>query len=270
LQGLFFLVVLVLWGAAIYRARRYQLSRTLWRGIRGTLEGSSATYSLLYFGSMLASGMTLGWATPAMNTTLQKTIIGDMRFGSMPFYFRGRAGPLYPTYAVCWFLSLIFFGLAIFAVFAIAQSASGDLGQIFSDLANSETDTGDGDFAKVGIIASLLIGAFVIYAVAYPVIWSFYTAKELNTFASYTEFGDARFSLTATSWKLIKLVIGNFFIWLFTLGIAAPFVQQRVVRFLCDNLDIRGTVNVDRILQSKATIDRRGEGLADAFDVGGI
>ncbi|HEX9597499.1 MAG TPA: DUF898 family protein, partial [Anaerolineales bacterium] len=37
-------LVLLLTGMAIYRARHYRLSRTLWRGIRGTLVGSAWTY----------------------------------------------------------------------------------------------------------------------------------------------------------------------------------------------------------------------------------
>ena len=55
-QTLFLFIVSLLWGAAVFRARRYQLSRTQWRGIRGWLEGSATTYSLLYFGSLLARG----------------------------------------------------------------------------------------------------------------------------------------------------------------------------------------------------------------------
>src|SRR5262245_1390257 len=59
LVNLFILLfVLVFWGMALYRARRYQLSRTLWRGIRGALVGSSWTYSMLYFGATLLRGMT--------------------------------------------------------------------------------------------------------------------------------------------------------------------------------------------------------------------
>ena len=59
IQTLVFLIVSILWGAALFRARRYQLSRTLWRGIRGGLEGSATTYSLTYFGALLvlAAGM---------------------------------------------------------------------------------------------------------------------------------------------------------------------------------------------------------------------
>ena len=42
---LFFLVV----GNAMYRAQRYRLSRTEWRGIRGGLVGSPGAYGWTYF-----------------------------------------------------------------------------------------------------------------------------------------------------------------------------------------------------------------------------
>ena len=149
------LFVVVFWGMALYRARRYQLSRTLWRGIRGALVGSSWTYSLLYFGAMLLRSMTLGWSTPAMNLNLQERMTGDMRFGSMPFRFRGRAGPLYGSYAVCWVTTLFVF-LLIAALFGFAfYSAFGDtLGEIFAP-------DGPGPRTDLDLIALiLLIGGY--------------------------------------------------------------------------------------------------------------
>jgi uncharacterized membrane protein YjgN (DUF898 family) len=66
------------------------------------------------------------------------------------------------------------------------------------------------------------------------------------------------------------LAIGNLLIWLLTLGIGRPYVQQRLVRYLCDRISVEGRVDVDSIRQSMAPLDSMGEGLADAFDVGGI
>ena len=54
------------------------------------------------------------------------------------------------------------------------------------------------------------------------------------------------------------------------LGIAVPFAQQRLVRYLCDRLSVGGTVNVASVLQSRERLGRTGEGLADAFEVGGF
>jgi uncharacterized membrane protein YjgN (DUF898 family) len=263
-QFAFAIFVLLFWGMALYRARRYQLSRTSWRGIRGALVGSSWTYSLLYFGAMLLRFITFGWSTPAMNLNMQERMTGDMRFGSMPFRFKGRSGPLYGPYAVCWVTTL-----CVFAVLAVG------FGFVFFDMWNEAFMTErtgprtDLDFISLLLIIGV-IGGFLLYSVIYALTWAFYVAREMSIFASYTTFDQARFQLGATGGSLIRLVLGNLLLIIFTLGIATPFAQQRLVRYLCDRMSVHGTVNVDEIMQSREAIARTGEGLADAFDVGGI
>ena len=271
IQFLLFLVVSLLWGAAIFRARRYQLSRTLWRGIRGGLEGSAVTYSLTYFGALLARSFTIGWSTPVMNLNLQEQIISGMRFGDLPFSFKGRAGPLYPTYALCWFIMLG----AIIAGFVLLGAGIGsmfgdNLTQIFGDMLGKQTEPSDAQARNIAVVLGLLFVLFLAYAAVYPVIWAIYTAREMAVFGSYTKLGTAQFALNATAGSIIALTIGNLFLWMLTLGIATPFIQQRVVRYLCDRLEVTGTIDIDKVLQSKAPLDRTGEGLADALDIGGF
>ena len=89
-------------------------------------------------------------------------------------------------------------------------------------------------------------------------------------FAAYTTLDGARFRLDATGGSLIRLVLGNLLLIIFTLGVATPFAQQRLIRYLCNRLSALGTVNVNAILQSREAVGRTGEGLADAFDVNWI
>jgi uncharacterized membrane protein YjgN (DUF898 family) len=271
IQTLVFLIVSLLWGAALFRARRYQLSRTLWRGIRGGLEGSAMTYSLTYFGALLARAATLGWTTPVMNLNLQQQMIGATRFGDMPFSFKGRAGPLYPAYALCWFLTLAAI-IGIVALFFVVLEPlfSGPFSQWLNDMVMEKNPSGDPSWFTVAILLGGLLVMLVAFSVVYPVIWAFYTARELSVFAGYTLIDRARFRLNATAGSVIALTIGNLLLWVFTLGIATPFIQQRLIRYLCDRLQVEGEVDVDRILQSRAPLDRTGEGLADALDIGGI
>ncbi len=76
--------------------------------------------------------------------------------------------------------------------------------------------------------------------------------------------------LDATAGSLFLLTFGNVLLWIFTIGIATPFIQQRTIKYICDRLSVVGEVDIATILQSRAPIPRSGEGLADAFDVGGI
>lgn len=263
---LLLLIVLVFWGMAVYRARRYQLSRTLWRGIRGSLVGSSMTYSLLYFGATLLRSMTFGWSTPAMNLNLQERMTGDMRIGSMPFRFKGRAGPLYGSYAICWVATLAVFLLMAGLLFVLFQSMFGPIGEIFAPREGPRTDL---DLLSLFLVFGVIFG-FLLFSIVYALTWAFYVARELSVFASYTTLDNARFRMDATGGSLIWLILGNLLLIIFTLGIATPFAQQRLVRYLVSRLSAEGTVDVNAILQSREAVGRTGEGLADAFDVSWI
>jgi uncharacterized membrane protein YjgN (DUF898 family) len=261
-QMLAVLILNVFWGYALYKARKFQLSRTNWRGIRGTLVGSAMTYSLTYFGSMLAKSMSLGWATPVMNAVLQEQIISDMRFGDAAFKFRGKAGPLYPTYALCWFLTL---AVIILGPMAFGATLSG------FDFTSLDTAM---DSADPSTWVWWILGAFLAFtlltSLAIPMLWAIYSAKELRTFADYTRFDGAQFKLEATAGSIIWLAVVNILIVILTLGIGTPFAQRRLVRYVVDRISLQGAIDIDRIAQSQVKMDSRGEGLADAFDVGGI
>ena len=264
LQFAFAIFVLVFWGMALYRARRYQLSRTLWRGIRGALVGSSWTYSFLFFAALLLRSITFGWSTPAMNLNLQERMTGDMRFGNVPFHFSGRAGPLYGAYAISWVTSFI-----------LIIGLGGLFGFGFIDMWNEAfTTERPGPRTDLDLLSVLLIlggiGLLVLFSIIYAVAWAFYAAREMSIFASYTTFDQARFQFDATAGSLIWLIVSNFLIIVLTLGIATPFAQQRLVRYFCNRLTVHGTVNLNQILQSREAVGRTGEGLAEAFDLGGI
>ena len=230
-------------------------------------------YSLTYFGSMLASSMSLGWATPVMNTVLQEQIISDMRFGDAAFKFKGKAGPLYPTFALCWFLTLAAFLSLAFALNGMFMDwFKADIIAAFADVFGTESSTSPSE-DSIWIVTKyiLLFSAIgLAFFLIIPMTWAIYTAKELRTFANYTRFDGAQFKLEATTGGIIWLTVINLLIIVFTIGIGEPYVQQRTTKYIVDRLNLEGAIDIDRIRQSQVPVDKRGEGFADAFDVGGI
>jgi uncharacterized membrane protein YjgN (DUF898 family) len=273
-QSVFFLIIFGLWGMAVYRARRYQLSRTLWRGIRGALVGSPWSYTGLHAGATLLAPVTLGWSTPAMNLNLQERMIGDMRFGSMPFRFAGTAGPLYGRYAITWFLAIAVF-LTVFIVGGtlLYSAFSTEIWTILSGSIATDAPAQNKayeDDVQAFLMIFGVLGVVILAWLAQSLVWPIYLAREMAVFASYTTLDRARFTLDATAGSLFLLTIGNLLLWIFTIGIATPFIQQRTIKYMCDRLTVTGEVDIAAILQSAAPVPRSGEGLADAFDVGGI
>ena len=267
-QMLVLLITTVLWGGAKYLARRYQLSRTLWRGIRFSLAGSAMVYSLLFFGALLLRGMSFGWATPFMNLHLQEQMTASTLFGDRRFRFMGRAGPLYPSFALCWIVTLV--AVIVVVVFTFSITGNG-IGPLAEWLAGLETNpSGEPALKTTLVVLATMFALYVAAGLAYVALWTIYMAREMRIFASYTSFEQARFTLDASPGSLFALQLGNLLIWLLTLGIAMPFVYQRTARYWCDRLTVTGTVDLAAIRQSAAEVGRTGEGLAATLDLGGI
>lgn len=67
--------------------RRYQLSRTRWRGIRLGLAGSAWGFAGASWGWQVLQTLSLGWYTPAARINRARLMWENTRFGDQPFLF---------------------------------------------------------------------------------------------------------------------------------------------------------------------------------------
>ncbi len=246
-------VIFYLIGVAQYRARRYRLSRTNWRGIRGSMAGSPWKYGWTYLWTLLPLIFSLGWLAPWRSTKLQRILTNDTRFGEEPLRFTAGAKPLYGRFAILWF-----------GVLALYAGAGGLLYVLFADKLIIAA------LAKVPLpLTDYLAMAAIIFLalVVYAVISASYYSKLSNHFANHTFIQNARFNLETRAGSLIALILTNTLISLFSLGILTPLVQARLARYFVQRTSIEGQIDFDRIAQSQAALDRTGEGLAEAFDI---
>ncbi len=176
--ALYILVVVFLMYVAIYRARRYRLTRTLWRGIRGTLTGSSVKYALAAMGYTVLAMLTLGLASPVMRVGLVRREIENMHLGSRPFTFHGKIGDLFKLWILPW-LSL---PLLLAVLFASGMYDSPAFKPMASDVV--EPPQMSGGAAAATMFAYLL----VILAM------SWYRVAEFRYLAGSVGFEGMRFS----------------------------------------------------------------------------
>jgi uncharacterized membrane protein YjgN (DUF898 family) len=274
--GVVFLVLPLIWylyGVAIYRARRYRRSRLLFRGVRGSVSGSSWVYGWQNLWTAMVSPFTWGWLTPWRDNYLHRTLIGATRFGDRPFKYTGKAGPLYPRFAFAWVAQMIalvmIFGLVTAVLwpkfapaFAALQHAVRPDGQI---------DPNSPDAQALKQLIFPLVGAicavFALYVLVATLIWSFFYALEYRYFSSQTNFEGLRFTLDVSGWSMFWLFFSNTLMSLATLTILSPVAEARVARYFVRRLSATGTVDFAQILQSQQRLGRTGEGLAEAFDV---
>ncbi|MAO71674.1 MAG: hypothetical protein CMD02_04085 [Flavobacteriales bacterium] len=73
---------------------------------------------------------------------------------------------------------------------------------------------------------------------------------------------------TATAGGFFELILVNLLIIIFTLGIGLPWVQIRTNKFICDNVKLKGDIDIDTVLQTEEEyIDATGEEAIDVFGV---
>ncbi len=256
---LFYLVVLFLIGVALYRARRYRLSRTVWRGIRPALVGRAWVYGLMYLAIYIVNGITAGWSYPWGRIRLAEQMMRHTRFGDRAFRFQASSGPLYGRFALFWFGSIGALIMAMVIAGAVAAVVQIPL----------EADFEDNPVAVAKVAA---IGLAFLLALGLPIaaLYAFYKARELALIADCMGFEGLTFRFDATTGSLIRLVMGNYLIIVLTLTLGYPLVQLRNFRYLSARFHAVGVIDFDAIRQSAAARPSVGEGLADAFDVGAV
>jgi len=238
-----------------YRAKRYRLSRTKWRGIRGSLSGGkSFKYGVLYFATGLLIPLTGGWIIPWRETVLQRFMTNETKLGNRRLTFAGQAGPLYRRYWAVWLAGIT----AYVGGFSALMAYFGP--QISRALRGVPWKITTGEYVVIGII---IFGALLFYAL----IKAWYSAGLINYFASQTWFGRARFKGSATATSLVWLTFTNFLISVLSLGALSPIAQSRFMRYYMTRLDFDGNVPLARVGQNEEEMVARGEGLATAFDI---
>ncbi len=233
-----YLVFFYLTGVAIYRAQRYRLRRTRWRGIRGTMSGNPWRFGWTYFWTFLTLIPTLGWSSPWRHVKLARILTNDSMLGSRSFSMAASARPLLAPFALMWASWLLIAAPWIYA---------------------AVDGNGESALLALGLSVPLVLLALVL-TIRYQV-------RAANYLTGQTRFDNARFGLALGTGSLIGLILTNLLITVFTLGIFAPVVQTRTARYIFKRLSIDGMVNFAAITQATDALERTGEGLAEAFDV---
>lgn len=255
-------IVLIVWliGFAVYRARRYMLSRTSWRGIRAGMRGNGVAYAWLSFRLSLLNLVTLGFATPYGDARRWNALWGDAMLGTMPVEADVEWRPLMKTFLPAYLGSILAFALA----FAMGWDGLVQVGAAATEgpLAAGEPD------AVRPLLA--FYGYFALAFLASGLLMTGYRARFHQEALSATRLGDVQFGFAATTGDWLRFYLGNVAWVVLTLGIGGLLLRYRLWRFWMSHLRIHGELDPDAVRQSQLARPIQGDGLADAFDVGGI
>ncbi|MEM7226123.1 MAG: DUF898 family protein [Pseudomonadota bacterium] len=258
LQAVIFLYLIQV---AIFRARRYRLSRTQWRGIRAGQSGSSWDYGIKAMAWGFFALITLGLGYAVLRTRLQAYRTQNTWFGDRCFEFEGRAGELFWTWFLAWLLLLPTFGLSHvwyrvreFRYFA-SKTRVGSL--------TFRSGLKSGTPILLTLFFWLVIGFIgaIIYNVAIATLGQFGVTEWLNQ-ADPTQIEEATPIITAINFLI-------FFLFVLVYGMTRLILLVfPILKALCRSLVVEGQEDWAAIAQSEQFRPGRGEGLADSLDVG--
>jgi uncharacterized membrane protein YjgN (DUF898 family) len=96
---------------AIFRARRYRATRTVWRGVRFWMSGSGWAYAWRACLWGLATLVTLGLLLPWRESALERYKMRHLHYGDLPARFEGTGWTLFKRGWWLWLLSFLIFSI---------------------------------------------------------------------------------------------------------------------------------------------------------------
>ena len=273
---------------AAYRARRYRLTRTVWRGVRFWMTGSGWSYAWRSMLWGLLLGPSIGFAYPWRTAALERFKLRHTLYGNLPGRLDATGGQLFGRIWWIWLL-----GLLPFLLFA-----GGLVATLFAS------------HPPAAAIVAMLLGTALL--IALPFLHAIRRAREWAWWAGGIRFGSVTVtcdlrsgSLIGVYWALIGFSALVFFAFAAVAGgltavlVAGPVsvgqvpiwgmaayavsylllvvawgvlariytlqrVWQRVVR-ACAVINIEGAADVTA---AGELVSGFGEGLADGLDFG--
>ena len=306
-SALALLVLTFLGQYAVFRARRYRLTRTVYRGIRFHQTGSALRYSVcaVLWWSLVV--LSLGLAYPFAQSQLEHFKMRHTFFGNLPGRFQGSGWRLLVRGLPLWAIAVVPFTIGATAtVLAVDWNALGSAGAAEDKLETSGL--------AGAVVFAALTGAWLLLSIA--LLYPIFQAIVLRWWVSGLRFGEvslrsrlriaqvfkiyARFFGYAVVFTLIaaalvasmalglpkisgepdsmrsELITTAFGLGAYVaiaLGYSTIYqgtVKLGLWRCVIESLDVSNVEALEQVAAAGGPASPVGEGLADALNVGGL
>jgi uncharacterized membrane protein YjgN (DUF898 family) len=213
---------------AIYRARRYRLTRTVWRGVRFWMDGSGWAYAMWAGLWGLLALVTLGLALPWREAALERYKMRHCYYGDLQGSFEGSGWEFFKRGLWLWLLAIV-----PLLVLLLAALAAGML--LVS--------------AKLQTVISIVVWFMPIAA---PFIYGAFKAVEWRWWISGIRFGGVRLessllrgALVGLYWKAVGwflLIVLLFSIYVVLCAVAIAGISHSPVGQVFNPANLKGSI----------------------------
>lgn len=275
---------------AQYRARRYILGRTRWRGIRFGVEPAAWGYTWRALGHWSITILTLGLLWPRMTFWLEKYRTDRTHYGTAQMHQDGRWTMLYPPFLPL-LLGVLLGGIAFalgtwvepgaFWVVILAMPLTlygwvNYLVESFRLLTNAKTADGIGFQAKPRrwrVLRIYVFGTLLIYLGLLLLVMAFGLAIVAGLAGVAEQLSDAGYitgmMMAIPGWARAALAAILYFSFFILWGVLTQiFLTLPLIRHYAETLELTGAASLAGVAQRDRDTFAEAEGFAEALDVG--
>jgi uncharacterized membrane protein YjgN (DUF898 family) len=209
---------------ALYRARRYRLTRTVFRGLRFDQHGSPwryAVYALVCWGIVI---VTLGLAYPWTQAFLERFKMRNTSYGDLQGRFEGSGLSLFLRGLPMW---LLIVGPIVVALGVLSAQVDWDaLGRLMAKADDPETGKMIGNMLAPGI--GVAIAAITTSFVALPLFYPVFQAVKLRWWISGLRFGEVTVTSRLRVGQVYRVYL-RLLLYLFLLSLLAGIMGGMTV-----------------------------------------
>ena len=269
---------------AQYRARRYKMARSRWRGVRFGVENGAWGYAIRAIGHWILTLLTLGLLLPRQTFLLEKYITDRSWYGSAKFEQQGRWQEMFPAVK---HLGLGIFMMVIGTVLAAVANAPALGGLLvvvgyfwtmigyvsyrvrsFEYLTSHKVLDGDIGFRAAPetstVVGHILLGGIVVALISSVLLGV--------VFAILRAFIDPVMAVGNGNQELVGIAFFALY-YLFTLMVVSSlslvWITQPILQHAVSSIVINNADALDAVRQRATDEGADAEGFADALDVGG-
>jgi uncharacterized membrane protein YjgN (DUF898 family) len=260
---------------AVYRARRYRLTRTVWRGVRFWMAGSGWSYAWRAALWTLFAIVTVGLALPWRQAALERFKMRHTSYGDLQGRFEGTGGQFFKRGWWIWLLMVITVSTSVaipfampflYAAFKAVEWRWWVSGVRFGDVSFESDMTGGaliGLYWKVVGWSLLLLSGLSAWIGG--VLWIAYSSS--NVAGTNAQKVTAILEQPST---LIAMALGYIVFILAAWVVMRIYLMRDVWQRVAMSTTVHNLAAADNVVARGHLVGALGEGFADSLDVVGF